>query len=107
MGILSFSHYQKDTFIVPVKIEDSDGSPVDLTGAQIYFALGAYTHATSGVTITRDDTAGELTVTVHYSLMDALTPGEDYRFGIVIEWPGDIRNTVIDGWIALQGKVVD
>lgn len=107
MGILSFSHYQKDTFVVPVKLENNDGSPVDLTGAQIYFALAEYTHATTGVSITRTDSEGELTVTVHYSLMDDLIPGKNYRFGIVIEWPSDIRNTVIDGRIALQDKVVD
>lgn len=107
MGKLSFARYQKDTFIMPVTLENPDGSPVDLTGATILFALAEYTHVTEGVTVDRNDEAGEITVSVSYSLMDALTPGVEYRFGVVIVWSGDIRNTIIDGWIVLQGKVVE
>jgi len=107
VGALSFTRYQKDTFTVPVKLENPDGSAVDLTGAEVRFALAEYDEATDGVTVERNDAAGEITVSVHYTLMDALTPGENYRFGLVLIWPDDTRTTVLDGWIALQGKVVE
>lgn len=68
--------YRGDTFVLPVSLTDSQGSPIDLTGAAIKFKLGAITETSEGYQVYRNDTAGEFCITISPSLMASLVDPE-------------------------------
>lgn len=65
--------YQGDTFFLPVTMTSPSGAPIDLTGSTIQFSFGKskniVTEVSNGVTVTRNDTQGQITVTINAATM--------------------------------------
>jgi hypothetical protein len=89
--------YQGDTFALPVTIASPTGAPIDLTGAVIEFCFGTsgnyVTEISIGVTITRDDAQGQITITINAETMKAKYPKGRYGVWLKIVYPNGTTET--------------
>lgn len=89
--------YQGDTFTMPVTIASPTGAPIDLTSATIEFCFGTtgnyVTEISVGVTITRDDTQGQITITINTETMKAKYPKGRYSVWLRIVYPNGTTET--------------
>lgn len=105
MADFKLIRYRGDTFILPVALTDSQGRPVDLSGAAIKFKLGTITEISEGYEIFRNDTAGEFCIMISSSLMGSLgDPG--YLFAAKIVYPSGVKETLFVGRLILKEDVV-
>ena len=93
---VKFEGFHGDTFQKVFTIKDSSGTIINLTGATFRFLLGALNESSSGVTVTNGNTTGQVTVTVTYTAMEALTVG-DYDIALEMTDSNSIRTTLFTG----------
>ena len=99
------TRYHGDNLILPVGLTDSEGLPIDLSGAAIKFKLGTITDTSEGYSISRDDAAGNFTITLSATLMETLTE-ENYNFGLEVTYPSGIKETLFVGKLILVEDIV-
>ena len=97
MAVYDFTKiaYRNDTFRLPVAIEDSEGTAIDLTGATVKLKLSTITEATSGVSISWTDRAGgEFTIQITPAAMTVLEAGK-YDMGVQIVYADTTVETIL------------